>query len=76
MRPRLIARRRRSLWVPGRRAAHGGGQGRCSSDVARPQLTAPFTMGHGPRAWLAAGQALHRVLLTATAHGVAASMFS
>ncbi|HEX4813571.1 MAG TPA: hypothetical protein VFV66_12555 [Nonomuraea sp.] len=41
-----------------------------------PQLAALFTTGDGPRDWLRAGQALQRVLLTATAHGVAASMFS
>lgn len=35
-----------------------------------------FTRGDGLRNWLRAGQALQRVLLTATAHGVAASMFS
>ncbi|MFI6631237.1 Acg family FMN-binding oxidoreductase [Nonomuraea fuscirosea] len=40
------------------------------------QLAALFTRGDGPRDWLRAGQALQRVLLTATAHGVAASMFS
>ncbi|MEV4399790.1 hypothetical protein [Nonomuraea sp. NPDC049607] len=43
---------------------------------ADPQLAALFTRGDGPRDWLRAGQALQRVLLTATAHGVAASMFS
>ncbi|NUW39502.1 hypothetical protein HT134_05050 [Nonomuraea rhodomycinica] len=41
-----------------------------------PQLAALFTAGDGPRDWLRAGQALQRVLLTATAHGVAASLFS
>ncbi|SPL98813.1 Dinucleotide-utilizing enzymes involved in molybdopterin and thiamine biosynthesis family 2 [[Actinomadura] parvosata subsp. kistnae] len=41
-----------------------------------PQLAALFTMGDGPLDWLRAGQALQRVLLTATAHGVAASLFS
>ncbi|MEV4187823.1 hypothetical protein AB0J28_40975 [Streptosporangium canum] len=43
---------------------------------ADPQLAALFTRGDGLRDWLRAGQALQRVLLTATAHGVAASMFS
>ncbi|MFI7154688.1 Acg family FMN-binding oxidoreductase [Nonomuraea sp. NPDC050022] len=43
---------------------------------ADPQLATLFTRGDGPRDWLRAGQALQRVLLTATAHGVAASMFS
>ncbi|GAA3206254.1 hypothetical protein [Nonomuraea roseoviolacea] len=41
-----------------------------------PQIAALFTRGDGPRDWLAAGQALQRVLLTATAHGVSASLFS
>ncbi|MGA5757987.1 Acg family FMN-binding oxidoreductase [Nonomuraea bangladeshensis] len=41
-----------------------------------PQLAALFTRGDGPRDWLRAGQALQRVLLTATARGVAASLFS
>ncbi|GAA2319302.1 nitroreductase [Nonomuraea roseoviolacea subsp. roseoviolacea] len=41
-----------------------------------PQLAALFTTGDGPRDWLRAGQALQRLLLTATAHGVAASLFS
>lgn len=43
---------------------------------ADPQLAALFTSGDGPRDWLRAGQALQRVLLTATRHGVAVSMFS
>ncbi|UBU11307.1 Acg family FMN-binding oxidoreductase [Nonomuraea gerenzanensis] len=42
----------------------------------RPRLAALFTRQDGPRDWLRAGQALQRVLLTATAHGVAASLFS
>ncbi|MFF4624500.1 Acg family FMN-binding oxidoreductase [Nonomuraea jabiensis] len=41
-----------------------------------PQLAVLFTTDDGPLDWLRAGQALQRVLLTATAHGVAASMFS
>ncbi|MGP3915990.1 Acg family FMN-binding oxidoreductase [Nonomuraea sp. 10N515B] len=41
-----------------------------------PQLAALFTKGDSPLDWLRAGQALQRVLLTATAHGVAASLFS
>ncbi|MEV0829233.1 Acg family FMN-binding oxidoreductase [Nonomuraea rubra] len=41
-----------------------------------PRLAALFTRQDGPRDWLRAGQALQRVLLTATAHGVAASLFS
>ncbi|MFG2006807.1 Acg family FMN-binding oxidoreductase [Spirillospora sp. NPDC048911] len=42
----------------------------------RPQLAALVAHGDDPRSWLAAGQALQRVLLTATAHGVATSLFS
>ncbi|NUW35708.1 hypothetical protein HTZ77_30405 [Nonomuraea sp. SMC257] len=49
-------------------------------EVARfegdPQIAALFTRGDGPRDWLAAGQALQRVLLTATAQGVSASLLS
>ncbi|MET9340792.1 hypothetical protein [Nonomuraea sp. NPDC003804] len=41
-----------------------------------PQIAALFTRGDGPLDWLRAGQALQRVLLAATAHGVSASMFS
>ncbi|MEV0353667.1 hypothetical protein AB0H88_48630 [Nonomuraea sp. NPDC050680] len=41
-----------------------------------PQIAALLTGGDGPHDWLVAGQALQRVLLTATAHGVSASMFS
>ncbi|MGP3919020.1 Acg family FMN-binding oxidoreductase [Nonomuraea sp. 10N515B] len=41
-----------------------------------PQIAALFTGGDSPRDWLVAGQALQRVLLTATAHGVSASLFS
>ncbi|GAA2206539.1 nitroreductase family protein [Nonomuraea monospora] len=43
---------------------------------AEPRLAALFTREDGPRDWLRAGQALQRVLLTASAHGVAASLFS
>ncbi|MGV9309451.1 Acg family FMN-binding oxidoreductase [Nonomuraea sp. NPDC004354] len=41
-----------------------------------PQIAALLTGDDGPRDWLAAGQALQRLLLTATAHGVSASLFS
>ncbi|MGW4796077.1 Acg family FMN-binding oxidoreductase [Nonomuraea sp. NPDC004297] len=41
---------------------------------ADPRLAALFTQGDGPRDWLRAGQALERVLLTATARGVSASL--
>ncbi|MFG1947197.1 Acg family FMN-binding oxidoreductase [Nonomuraea sp. NPDC048826] len=56
----------------------GGGRGRAPvADFERePQLAALFTRGDGPLDWLRAGQALQRVLLTATARGVAASLFS
>ncbi|MFI7443022.1 Acg family FMN-binding oxidoreductase [Nonomuraea indica] len=53
------------------------GAARPSADFeADPQVAALFTRGDGPLDWLRAGQALQRVLLTATAHGVAASLFS
>ncbi|MEV3985985.1 hypothetical protein [Nonomuraea sp. NPDC049758] len=54
----------------------GFGGGEVADFEAEPQLVALFTQGDGPHDWLRAGQALQRVLLTATAHGVAASMFS
>jgi hypothetical protein len=38
-----------------------------------PQLAVLSTMGNAPVDWLRAGQALQRVLLTATCHGIAAS---
>ncbi|MFA1547722.1 Acg family FMN-binding oxidoreductase [Actinomadura chokoriensis] len=44
--------------------------------AARPQLGVLLTRGDGPRDWLRAGQALQRVLLTATRRGVATSMLS
>ncbi|RSN11476.1 hypothetical protein DMB42_12860 [Nonomuraea sp. WAC 01424] len=53
-----------------------GTRGEVADFEADPQLAALFTRGDGPGDWLRAGQALQRVLLTATAHGVAASMFS
>ncbi|MCK2220165.1 hypothetical protein MF672_041165 [Actinomadura sp. ATCC 31491] len=56
-------------FAPGRRQAEADFE-------AEPQLAALFTRGDGPRDWLRAGQALQRVLLTATAKGVAASLFS
>jgi nitroreductase len=42
----------------------------------RPQLLALSTDGDDPVDWLRAGQALQRVLLTATVHGVAASFLT
>ncbi|TMR96850.1 hypothetical protein EJK15_21210 [Nonomuraea basaltis] len=55
----------------------GLGGARPSADFeVDPQIGALFTRGDGPLDWLRAGQALQRVLLAATAHGVAASMFS
>lgn len=41
-----------------------------------PQIAALFTDGDAPRDWLIAGQALQRVLLTAAAHSLSASLFS
>ncbi|SEK65744.1 hypothetical protein SAMN05660976_00928 [Nonomuraea pusilla] len=41
-----------------------------------PLVGVLLTQGDGPRDWLAAGQALQRVLLSATVHGVSASLFS
>ncbi|GAA2852722.1 nitroreductase [Streptosporangium fragile] len=41
-----------------------------------PQLAVLATPGDGPRDWLRAGQALQRVLLTATMHGVSASFLN
>ncbi|MFI7700617.1 Acg family FMN-binding oxidoreductase [Nonomuraea sp. NPDC049480] len=61
----------------GRHGTPGADSTRPSADFeADPHLAALFTRGDGPCDWLGAGQALQRVLLTATAHGVAASMFS
>lgn len=83
-----LPRRARPLdgsWPPRRRAAHAGfrlGEGRHAEGApsaafeADPQLAALFTRGDGPLDWLRAGQAPQRVLLTATARGVAASLFS
>lgn len=66
--------------LPMRDFALGGARhdvGREPADFeSDPQLAALFTQGDGPRDWLRAGQALQRVLLTATAYGVAASLFS
>ncbi|TDD46182.1 hypothetical protein E1286_21655 [Nonomuraea terrae] len=45
------------------------------NDGEGSHLAALFTRGDGPRDWLLAGQALQRVLLTATAHGLAAAPF-
>ncbi|MBB4919062.1 Acg family FMN-binding oxidoreductase [Streptosporangium saharense] len=51
--------------------------GRPGADFEQnPQIAALFTDGDGAHDWLRAGQALQRVLLTATAHGVSASPFS
>ncbi|WP_211593476.1 Acg family FMN-binding oxidoreductase [Microbispora sp. H10836] len=43
---------------------------------SRPQLAVLTTAGDGPVDWLRAGQALQRVLLTATVHGVSASFLN
>ncbi|NUW39500.1 Acg family FMN-binding oxidoreductase [Nonomuraea rhodomycinica] len=53
-----------------------GEGGQVAGFEADPQIAALFTRGDGPRDWLVAGQALQRVLLTATAQGVSASLFS
>ncbi|MGP4103056.1 Acg family FMN-binding oxidoreductase [Nonomuraea sp. KM90] len=60
----------------GGQAVPGQDQARRSADFeSDPQIAALFTRGDGPRDWLRAGQALQRVLLVATTHGVSASMF-
>jgi hypothetical protein len=41
-----------------------------------PQLAVLSTRGEGPAEWLRAGQALERVLLEATAHGVSTSLLN
>jgi hypothetical protein len=41
-----------------------------------PVVAVLYTVGDGPRQWLRAGQALQRVLLTATVRGVAQSMMT
>ncbi|MEV7805637.1 hypothetical protein AB0O28_22085 [Microbispora sp. NPDC088329] len=43
---------------------------------SRPQLAVLTTAGDGPVDWLRAGQALQRVLLTATLHGISASFLN
>ncbi|WP_084965791.1 Acg family FMN-binding oxidoreductase [Thermoactinospora rubra] len=43
---------------------------------AHPQLAVLTTPGDGPLDWLCAGQALQRMLLTATGHGVSASFLN
>ncbi|MEU8176548.1 hypothetical protein AB0C14_27060 [Microbispora hainanensis] len=43
---------------------------------SRPQLAVLTTAGDGPLDWLRAGQALQRLLLTATVHGVSASFLN
>jgi hypothetical protein len=46
----------------------------CDRFRGRPQLGVLMTRGDEPRDWLRAGQALQRVLLTATRYGVSASL--
>lgn len=53
--------------VPGREVDHF---------AARPQLGVLMTRADGPEDWLRAGQALQRVLLTATRRGVSASLLT
>ncbi|MEV5745664.1 hypothetical protein AB0L30_36870 [Microbispora rosea] len=43
---------------------------------SRPQLAVLTTAGDGPLDWLRAGQALQRLLLTATVHGISASFLN
>ncbi|OPG07519.1 hypothetical protein [Microbispora sp. GKU 823] len=43
---------------------------------SRPRLAVLTTAGDGPLDWLRAGQALQRLLLTATVHGVSASFLN
>ncbi|HEX6470885.1 MAG TPA: nitroreductase family protein [Streptosporangiaceae bacterium] len=51
--------------------------GRAVNDfTAMPHLAALITEGNEPEDWLVAGQALQRVLLTATLHGVSASFLT
>jgi nitroreductase len=52
----------------------GGGEG--ERFERRPQLLALSTDGDQPVDWLRAGQALQRILLTATVHGVSASFLT
>ncbi|NUW35711.1 nitroreductase family protein [Nonomuraea sp. SMC257] len=74
-RPGLGGPPMRDFGLGGTRGAYDGG-GQPTDFEPDPQLAALFTAGDGPRDWLRAGQALQRVLLTATAYGVAASLFS
>jgi nitroreductase len=55
---------------------YGLGGGREERFERRPQLLALSTDGDQPVDWLRAGQALQRVLLTATTHGVSASFLT
>ncbi|GAA0971681.1 nitroreductase [Acrocarpospora macrocephala] len=53
-----------------------GERGRIAAFEPRPQLAVLTTRGDRPTDWLCAGQALERVLLTATAHGLSASFLN
>ena len=56
------------------------GDGRAARDqelaIGSPYMAVLWTIGDTPRAWLAAGQALQRVLLRATTAGVSASFLN
>ncbi|GGL01728.1 hypothetical protein Ppa06_70680 [Planomonospora parontospora subsp. parontospora] len=60
--------------VPVRRFARANGE--TARFEARPQLVVVTTTGDGPQDWLRAGQALQRMLLVATLHGVSASFLN
>ncbi|GAA1256733.1 nitroreductase [Sphaerisporangium rubeum] len=53
-----------------------GDRDRTAAFEARPSLAVLTTPGDGPADWLRAGQALQRVLLTATVHGLSASFLN
>lgn len=55
---------------------YGLGGGKQEQFERRPQLLALSTDGDQPVDWLRAGQALQRVLLTATTHGISASFLT
>ena len=55
----------------------GRGLGRLTADGPGPSVTAVLlTTGDGPREWLCAGQALHRLLLHAATRSVFASLYT
>lgn len=60
-------------WVPRGRAQAARD---CALALDAPLLAVLGTSGDGPRDWLAAGQALQRMLLLAAAHGMSASFLN